>query len=336
MDRVLSNNIPKADRINLSYYPLLKRSILFGIIAGAIVLSIESSILLGFSVFLILVILGLTWEGGKPPILPFCFLYQWFFIVTGYTFLVKLGYYPGGIFVGNIEGAVLISLVGLLSIALGLRVLMSISEKFNIRSFSKKGYSDLNISLLFWIVIATNAVDYFLTIVPVNISYSSSQLIINLLYFRMVLFFLLLIEVFRQGRGYRYAVLAIGFVILPQFASMMSHFKEIVFMVLIAAASQWKPWSRDVRVKRKNNRIVFISIFLTVNLFFMALFWQGGIKPIWRPAYQQGDIQGSPMEKLGQFKNVVFDASDNIQFAPMRLPEIFYFNILKIVFQQIN
>jgi len=238
MDRVLSNNIAKADRINLSHYSLLKRSILFGIVAGAIVLSIESSILLGFSVFLILVILGLTWEGNKPPILPFCFLYQWFFIVTGYTFLLNLGYYPGNIFVGNIQGAVLVSLIGLLSIAFGLRVLRSFSEKFNIkRSFSKKEYSDLNISLLFWIVIATNSVDYFLTIVPVNISYTSSQLISNLLYFRMVFFFLLLIEVFRQGRGYHYAVLAIGFVILPQFTSMMSHFKEIIFMVLTPISS---------------------------------------------------------------------------------------------------
>ncbi|ETX05438.1 MAG: hypothetical protein ETSY2_22930 [Candidatus Entotheonella gemina] len=49
-----------------------------------------------------------------------------------------------------------------------------------------------------------------------------------------------------------------------------------------------------------------------IALLAMAVFWEGGIKPIWRPAMMHGQVTGSPLQKINAFIDVVQTASQRL------------------------
>jgi hypothetical protein len=124
-----------------------------------------------------------------------------------------------------------------------------------------------------------------------------------------------LFVVLQQRTKYRYAVLAFVYVFIPQFASMMSHFKESLFLFLIALLGQWRPWSLSRAERYWNARIIWTMVGAAVVLLAMAVLWEGGIKPRWRPAIMHGTVTGSPMQKLKAFAIVAQEAVTDLDLS---------------------
>ena len=295
-------------------YPMQKRMFLLGIVLSLLSLVFTSSPIISIAVFILFISIGFVWRDGEPQILSFCILYQFVFIIAGYLFQNSYEYYPGLKFVGKIQWAILYSSLGLLIISIGIRFSISFCEKLSILKNKHLPDTDYNLKNLFILVIITNSIDYLLSANPASLSATSGQFIQFFLLFRRVLFFVLIWQVFEQRKGYKYALIAFIFVFIPQLGSQMSNFKEIIFLVAIAFVSQYKSIPKSIIEKNRNKSIILISIFLSVSIMFMALYWEGGIKPILRPAYKTGEITGGPLERVGSFFNILSIAHEDYNF----------------------
>ncbi|MDH3603489.1 MAG: hypothetical protein OEU26_28080, partial [Candidatus Tectomicrobia bacterium] len=149
----------------------------------------------------------------------------------------------------------------------------------------------------------------FFHITPMTILFDAAQLLYNALAMRGIFLALLLFVVLQHQTGYGYAMLVFIYVLIPQFASMMSHFKESFFLLAIALCSQWHPWSPLPSDRRRSRYIAWAMVGTATALLLMAVLWEGGIKPRWRPAIMQGTVSGSPIQKLKAFSFLVQDAT---------------------------
>src|SRR5437867_5799112 len=93
-----------------------------GLLATVIVTLMAGSLLAGFCFVTLGALTGLLWRRDGVQVLPFVFGYQWLQIVAGYFFYLAYGYFPVNPAVGNVEQAVWLSLLGLLVLALGIRL----------------------------------------------------------------------------------------------------------------------------------------------------------------------------------------------------------------------
>ncbi|MGH7886118.1 MAG: hypothetical protein ACRENO_10535 [Thermodesulfobacteriota bacterium] len=298
-----------------SEYPFIKISILLGIIIGAVMAFLLSSALLGFSVFAVFICAGFLWNQYEPPVFPFCFAYQFAFIVSGYIFFLSYEYYPRLVFIGDIEKAVLFSVIGLIFVFIGIRTALSF---FNKTILKKRKLNIQNVQyfipVLFWVVIITNLVNLFVSINPNAVSITGSQYIQYALSFRNVFVFLLFLEILKQRKGYKYGLLAFFFILIPTFASFFSDFKYIFFIIAIIVASEIKP-AKFSRFAKNRNRIIILSFLaLLVSLFIFALYWEGGVKEKWRGSLKEGSVQGTPLRKAEQFGEHLKTAHENFNF----------------------
>ncbi len=309
-----------------SRYPFAKILLLFGLISGAILSAIFSSMLLGFSFFAIIACVGFLWDQNEMPVFPFCFIYQFAFVITGYIFYLVYDYYPQLIFVRNIDKAVFFSVIGLIFVFIGIRFAFSFFNKAIVRNRKIKIEKvQYYIPVLFWVVIITNILNLFVGVNPTSISSRASQFIIFALSFKNVLVFLLFLEILQQRRGYKYGIIAFAFVLIPSFASFFSDFKYIFFIIIIIIASEIKPVQYSRLAKKRNKIIILSFIVVLVSLFFFALYWEGGIKGDWRKSIGRGEVTGTPLEKAGQFYGHLksahsnFDFEDNLESLSSRL-----------------
>lgn len=307
-------------------FPFVKISLICGIVLGAFLAFVFSSALLGLTILAIFICSGFLWNQNEPTAFPFCFAYQFVFVITGYLFYVGYDYYPELIFVGNIEKAVLLSVVGLLFVFFGVRFSFSFFKKTIVRNRKIKAeHVQYFIPVLFWLVVITNVINLFVGINPLAISSRASQFVQYALSFRNVFVFLLFLEIFQQRRGYKYGLVAFLLILIPSFSSFFSDFKYIFFIIVIILASEIKPIKYSRFARKKNKIIVLSFILVSASLFFLALYWEGGIKGDWRQSIKRGEIQGTQVEKAGQFlehlkaahKN--FDFEDNLESLSARL-----------------
>jgi len=305
MNRVLSNNIPKADRINLSDYPLQKSFLVLGILLGLIILIITNSLILSLSVFSLFFVSGVLWRRDEPPVLSFAFAYQWLYVVSGYFFFQIFGRYPNYSQVGNIENAIIYSLISFIIIATALRLVFFLSKNLMTKKLNilKANIREISISRLFYIVVAVHIINWFIVISPMQILFNAAQIFYNILSLQDVMLLSLLFVVLHQRRGYRYAFFAFLIALIPRFASDQSTFKELFFLLLIAFSVSWKPWLRIPNVRRKNFTILILVTFILLVLLYMAILWEGAIKKNWRGA----DIEGSTTQQLKAFYEISKD-----------------------------
>lgn len=306
--------------------PFLKVFLFSGVIICVVSAFVFSSLLLGFSILALFICCGLLWNINEPPVLPFCFAFQFAFILTGYLFYLTYDYYPELIFVGELEKAVFFSVTGLLIVMIGIRTAFWIFRKTIVKNKQLKVENvSYYIPVLFWVVIFTNVINLFTAVNPSSIFNSGSQFILYTLSFRNVFVFLLFLEILKQRKGYRYGIVAFVFLIIPTFASFFSDFKFILFMIVILIASEIKP-SGFSRIAKSRNKIIIISfIVVLIATFFLALYWEGGAKKTWRGSIRAGDVSGTPLQKAEQFKDHFarahknFDFKDNLEDLSARL-----------------
>ncbi len=272
--------------------------------------------MVGAAVGVLCCVVGLTWRAGEPPILAFCLAYQWCFIATGYIYQQVTGTYPGLPRVPNVETAVGLSLLGLLMLVAGIRLGLSALQKYEPtarETYSVSQMADAIPRLCMWIIVLYT-LNWFVRITPMTLFFNAAQVIYNLLALRTILFALLFLLVLQSQGGYGYAIAAFTYVLLPQLASMMSHFKESFFILLLAILGQWHSWSQGSSHLRRA-RFWYAMGALAAALLGMAIFWEGGIKPIWRPAMMSGQISGSPRQKIKAFIAVVQAATRRLNVS---------------------
>ncbi len=298
----------------LKDYPLERRFIWRGAIAGVAVGAVSLSAVLGFCVFVLFAVAGILWRKENPPVLVFCMAYQWLFIVLGYAYNHFTGHFPALPFYGNLDFAVLLSVSGLFVLAVGMRVgLYPFFNKCPSFKDSKQAIGPrYNVKRLFWSVIALYSINWFIEITPAAIAFRVSQIITNLISFREVLLFLLIFVIVRRRRGYLYGIAALIYAMVPRFASVMSNFKELLFYIVIALLTDLHLHLKSKGERQYRRRIMTSLAIMCILLVGMALIWEGGVKPNWRPAVVSGDISGSPMEKVGSFAGIVQEAMQNL------------------------
>lgn len=292
-----------APLVGRSCYPLQGALFKVGCIAGAASAVVGMSLLAGIAIAWAFWLAGLLWRDDELPVHVFCLLYQWAFVVAGYFALSYYGYHPAGIVPGEMESAVILSLIGLMAIALGIRAALPGSWPAGAVAPRVGGAASVEYDpkRLFWIVLVLFSVNWLIETFPTVILFNAAQAIHSIFLFRYLFLLLLFMVVVRQHTGYQYGIFAFGFVLLPELTSSMAKFKEVFFMLLIAFLAHWKPWSREKEDARRNRRVVVASLALCFLIALAGLLWTGGMKGDWRTALRTGEVSGSPIEKIEEF-----------------------------------
>lgn len=286
-----------------SSYPLQGALFKIGCIVGLAAFVVTTSLLAGAAVAWAFWLAGLLWRENELPVQVFCLLYQWMFVVTGYFAWRYYGYHPTQIVLGDIGSAVFLSLLGLMAIAVGIRVALPSMRTVPVGGEGNEDPSRVEYDprKLFWLVILLFSINWLVETFPMGILFNAAQAIHSVLLFRYLFLLLLLMVVIRQHMDYQYGVLAFVFVLLPELTSSMAKFKDVFFMLLIAVLAHWKPWSALVNDKKRNRQILFVSVALCIMIVVAGLVWTGGMKGGWRAALRTGEVGGSPIEKIEEF-----------------------------------
>lgn len=304
-------------RLRSPGYPLERLMLVAGVPAGCVAGLFFGSLLSGFAVFVICLCVGFLWRDKEPPVLAFCIAYQWLFVVSGYLYLLQTGSYPSLAFVGDIERAVGLSLIGFLVLTLGIRlagVLMPEQVKAR-REELRKQSEPYAIRRVFVAVVVVYSINYLGEISPRLFFFSSAQIFVRLLEFRGVLLFALLATILHRNRGYRYGLAAFLFALVPRFASAQSIFKELFFLLVLALLTLWRPWSQNPGERRRSRVVVTTTVAILLGLGGMGVLWEGAIKPIWRVAYRAGEIEGLPTERVAQFSTAFSQATESFRLS---------------------
>src|SRR5438270_3969176 len=291
-------------------YPFTKRFLFVGIVAGLLGGLIFRMPLAGLSWFVVFVAVGLVWRRDEPPVLPFALAFQWVFIVAGYLYWCTGGVVEEFLF-GGVELAVLLSLSGLLCLAVGLRLGMAILRRPLLRraAFARQTNEVFDLKQLFWVTVITYSVSWVIEFSPMNTSsvmvFNAAQILGGIIAFREVLFCLLWLTILRRREGYSYGLIAFVVAVVPRFISTQSTFKELIFMLLIVIVAEYRPWIKTDAQRQWHRRIGVALLAISVFLVAAGAAWEGAIKPKWRTF----EIEGSPMEKLDAFVGVAESAT---------------------------
>jgi hypothetical protein len=277
-------------------YPLFKKFTIIGLIFGALALLILKSFIAGLAFFVVFFCAGLLWRANEPPILSFALAFQWIFIVAGYLYTTAGGDLGEYELIGNIDLAVVLSLIGLICIAVGMRLGLAVIRKRH----PEQPLDQVNLRTLFWATVITYSVSWVIEISPMDIFFNAAQILYAVLSFREVMLCLLWLVILKRREGYRYGWMAFVVALLPRFTSRQSTFKELVFMLLVVALIEFKPWIKTAAQRAWNFRLVTAFAITSILLFAAGVVWEGAVKPVWRSL----DFQGTPLETMDVFAHV--------------------------------
>jgi hypothetical protein len=131
--------------------------------------------------------------------------------------------------------------------------------------------------------------------------FNGAQIISNLLAFPSIFFLVLLLAVIQRQYGFGYAATASLLAWIPSLGSHMSAFSGVFFVLLVALACEWRPWSNSLRKRLLNRWVITAGATLAVLLLIMAVLWCGGMKSVWRPKVLKGEVSGSVLSKAQAF-----------------------------------
>ena len=275
----------------------------FGLVAACLVLLMSLDLFASALVMALFALIAWSWRADILPVLPCVLAYQWCAMASGYLYFAAFGYYP---VLGDAERtpeAVLIFVMALFCVLAGFRIgLAAFSRSFD-RSLRAPdpGY---RVERLFWLTVALFSINFAFDVLPKSIWFGGAQILYSLLALRFIPFFILLVVSFSERRGYGYALAGTGVVILPELLTGFSGFKEILLIVLIAAAWQWQPWLRTRRQAAINSRVVVLGLVGVAAILWLGLAWSAAVKFAWREMIWEGQLDASPVERMMLFFDV--------------------------------
>jgi len=234
------------------------------------------------SLLLLPLLTGLLWFRGAPPVLLFACCIQWLQAATGIFYCnflnvpLSTGLDLGG---SRVEEATYLSLVGVLVLAVGMRMALIRWNRRQVQQAQAEARS-LQAGRLFVIYLITFA---FSTAIR-SIAATIPRLTQPLLAFdtiRWVMLFLLVYSVLINRRPYVLLGLAIGLELLVGFIGFFAGFKSSFFILLIALAG--------TGVALKGWRL-FQFIIVAAFLFVFCILWTT-VKPEYRDYLNQGTGQ---------------------------------------------
>jgi hypothetical protein len=156
------------------------------------------------------------------------------------------------------------------------------------------------VSRLFWIVVAVFAVDYLVILNP-KVYFGADVIIEKAMAFRYVLL-LGLWGLVLAGSGNRiYLAASFVWIFIPSFTGYYSGFKLPIFLLFLAYATRWEPWSRVWWRRGAFRTITLVPVGALV--LFLAVLWQAGVKKETRTAYDSGEAGTSRVERVELLAN---------------------------------
>jgi hypothetical protein len=277
-------------------YPLTWSGMVAGLIGGAAAAVLCDSLLGGLAIFTVCAAAGLTWRRDEAPVFPFLLAYQWLSVVIGRSYEFGFGPLPERYAPGDLDSAILWSLGGLLLLAAGIRLGGGDARNLGRRT-SRLGHPG-RARILFWMVLTVYALDYVRAINPKDYG-GLEQFIQAGLDCRQILLMALWFEVL-AGRGrLGYLVISFLWVFVPALGNYFSTFKGPAMLLLIVAASSWRPWDRNWWHTGAPKIAAFLPVALLVLL--LAVVWQGGVKKETRKAFDRDQIGSGVGDRVGFF-----------------------------------
>lgn len=282
--------------------------------AGGFLLS--SSAVAGAFLTLILV-MGMLWRVGEPPIFPIGLAYQWVQISAPLVFLklyaITGGRTPLGDVSGDVHGAVMLSLIGLACLTLGIRLsysLLRVDQSLASASTRDAGCRS-DPKLLFLFVMIVFAPDWFMDVRGTILRLGAPQIPVAVLAFRMVLFAWLWFAVLERRSGYTYAFGALLYVVIPMLISGRFALTGPVLIILVAILAHWTPaGGRRSRVGSRT-RYLWGAALLGAGLVLAAMAWQAGIKGIWRWSAPTGTV----VQRITAFRQIASNVVARMSYA---------------------
>lgn len=305
---------PRRVPADLRTYPFQKILVSLGILVGIATAAMFGDILIGAILFVGFVCTGLLWRRSEVPIFAFCVLYQWLFIGVGYVYFRATGEFPGMRHLGDLDIAIVYSLLGLVCLTLGIRFSLH-----TYRPDPESSADEYAIDKLFWIVLILFSINWFTETSVVQFrltAFNIAQILHNILILRYLFLYLLLLAIVQQGRQYSLGFLAFAYVLMPELTSSMTKFKELFFLLVVVLLSQWRPFSTDFSDQTRNRNILIIVTSVTVLLVAAGLVWTGGMKQNWRSALLSGQVSGSPIEKIEAYGQHAVDSVERFDPGP--------------------
>lgn len=251
------------------------------------------------AVFTLVASCSLIWRQDDPPVLPFIIVFQWTSVTAGYWYAKVFGTFPGFYRPGNVEYTMTLSLLGLLTLAVGMRlVLQWIGARHLPRDSGAASDQVTTVWPLFWIVMITYGIDYAYSINSREFG-SLGSFVQRVLEFRQVLLVTLWLEILRARRHVALLLISFVWAVVPRLGTYYSDFKSPVLLLLLVLAATWRPWDSKWWPR---SIVAGIKVApLVAALLVMLLIWQGGLKRNTRDAHDQGAIGADPGERISFF-----------------------------------
>lgn len=265
-------------------YPLTGIGCALGVLVAALVTVWSDSVLNGLAAGSIFALVGLTWRRDEAPVFPFIVGFQWLAVVIGRTYESVLGPLPVRYLPGDLKRAVALSLVGLLLLAIGIRVGSGNTHVPKARETDTPGGAA---KILFWIVLGLYSIDYFGGINPKDFG-GLDQIIAAALACRQAFLMALWYEVMAGRGGWRYIAISFVFVFLPSVGNYFSTFKGPVVLLFLVAATFWQPW-KTIWWRRGAPKVLLL-VPVAALVLLMAVVWQAGVKQETRRAFDTTGI----------------------------------------------
>ncbi|MCI0586273.1 MAG: hypothetical protein L0323_05480 [Planctomycetes bacterium] len=287
----------------LSDTPLLRPALLAGLVAGATAGVLLESLLSGILVLSVLLVGALAWPRGEAPGLCFCLMFQGLSVSAGFLYYAATGRFPGMSFIGDIEGAVVLVILSFFATTLGYRYGSRwLRRHLPQRPWARAGapMDHYPVAWLAGAAIALVLVDWILGF-EMNLAAGTTQIRKTLLGLRVLVFWVLFVEVLQQKRGWSWALAAAGTAVFAQMSSEMSGFTEVFIIFFIAALTSWRPGTgKDGSGRVRLLPLVTVGV-SAILLGSLAFWWTGYAKPIWRVSVREGAAGKDSVERSLKF-----------------------------------
>lgn len=299
-------------------YPLTLIAAEIGLFVALFFGLLAYSFTIGLALFVLAATVGLTWRRDQAPIFPFILAFQWAAVTLGYLYYSITGIYPSAYATGDIDRTAFLSLMGLLVLALGIRLTAMLlpGSVVNHPDTGEPEEYVSNIKGLFKLVMLLFALDY---VYMINTKmFGGFDIILDrILAFRWVLLLLLWFEILRRKSKYGYLVGSLAWVFVPLLGSYFSDFKTPWLLLFIVYMSYWRPWERSYR--HLTFRETFRTALVAAVILFLALVWQAGVKSETRKMYDEDLVAANPLarvslflDKAGEAIPIVFDETQAV------------------------
>ncbi|MDG1953018.1 MAG: hypothetical protein P8J52_10540 [Gammaproteobacteria bacterium] len=299
---------------NHARLPLLVPLVVLGTFVGGILAFWLGEFHILIAITGLSVVCGLTWWRNEPPAVAFALAHQWVYIAVGDIYSIYNPDFAKIRFVENTSQAVTVAVVGLVAIALGVCLIRVLT----MRQTQKQPRESYNHRRLFLVVICLYSYDWLDLLTGATISFGAANILNNLFIIRSTFLLLLCYDVFQKGKNLKFGYIAILFVIIPTFTASGTKFKEIVFLVIVAAFWTWRPWVNSRKQIARSRRILIGSASLALILFIFGSFWEGGLKGSWRSLkkseFELSEESRGTLSNLGRFGNQFMNETLDFRF----------------------